>query len=129
MPNDTRQLVFVYGSLRRGHYNHACLKGARFLGPHTTEASYRMLSLGPYPAVILGGGTAITGEVYQVGPRELKRLDRLETYPREYDRQRIPTPYGPAWIYLYRHPARARARVPSGNWNEFTRGRKKSAAR
>lgn len=48
------------------------------------------------------------------------RLDRLEDYPRLYDRVLIPTPYGRAWVYLYRGPKADRALIGSGDWREIS---------
>lgn len=109
-------LVFVYGTLRRGEYNHRYLSGARRRGVYRTSPGYTLLDLGDYPAVISGGRTAIVGEVYAINDALLNRLDRLEGYPHEYTRERISTPYGPAWIYLYRHHPAHSPVIPGGDW-------------
>lgn len=108
--------VFVYGTLRQGQANQTFLSGAALLGQHRTEPRFRMLDLGPYPGVVSGGKTAIHGEVYAIDGRILTLLDRLEDYPTSYDRQHISTPWGPAFIYLYRGPAPKGRVVPSGDW-------------
>lgn len=110
-------LVFVYGTLRRGEANHHLLSGAEFCGVHRTRPCYRMLHLGTYPGVVAGGSIAIEGEVYQVDKKGLVHLDRLEDYPRLYTRRLIPTPWGRAWIYLYRGSRDNRTQVPTGRWN------------
>jgi gamma-glutamylcyclotransferase (GGCT)/AIG2-like uncharacterized protein YtfP len=111
--------VFVYGTLLRGDVNHPLLQGARFLGEHRTRPCFTMYALGAYPGVAGGGRTAVTGEVFRVDGAGLKRLDRLEDYPRLYDRQLIPTPYGRAWIYLYRGDLRDRPVIQGGDWRAF----------
>jgi len=78
------------------------------------------LILGAYPGVARGGSTAIAGEVYGIDGRCLARLDRLEEYPRLYDREPILTPYGRAWIYLYRGRLADRAALPGGDWRSLT---------
>jgi gamma-glutamylaminecyclotransferase len=108
-------LVFVYGTLMRGHVNHGLLAGAEFLGTHRTGRAFRLVSLGPYPGALAGGRTALSGEVYRVSPRTLARLDRLEAVPREYVRRRVDTPWGAAWIYLLTRARRGRA-LPDGVW-------------
>ncbi|MCK8515659.1 gamma-glutamylcyclotransferase [Methylonatrum kenyense] len=108
--------VFVYGTLRKGQANHGQLRSAEFLGRHRTEPEFRMLDLGPYPGVARGGRTAITGEVYAINQTILVRLDRLEDYPQTYDRERLATPWGPAFIYLYRWPTLDSPTVASGDW-------------
>lgn len=108
-------LLFVYGTLLRGEPNHRLLSGARFVGHHATEAAYTMYDLGGYPGVVDEGETAIRGEVYGVNGRTLTVIDRLEEVPVEYLRGGIDTPYGAAWIYLYRGRRRGRV-VRSGTW-------------
>ncbi len=109
-------LVFVYGTLRRGEVNHYLLSGAEFMGVHRTRPGYRMLHLGTYPGVVAGGSTAIEGEVYRVNQKRFVHLDRLEAYPRLYSRKLIPTPWGRAWIYLYRGNRGNRRAIPTGSW-------------
>jgi gamma-glutamylaminecyclotransferase len=116
MGSSVLNLVFVYGTLRRGEVNHYLLSGAEYCGVHVTRPRYRMLHLGTYPGVVAGGASAIEGEVYRVGGEQLVRLDRLEAYPRLYTRQLIPTPWGRAWIYLYRGSRSNRSTIPSGIW-------------
>ncbi|HYN79683.1 MAG TPA: gamma-glutamylcyclotransferase family protein [Lamprocystis sp. (in: g-proteobacteria)] len=111
--------VFVYGTLLRGEVNHHLLAGARFLGPHRTDPCFCLLRVGAYPGVVRAGGDAIRGEVFQVDTAGLRRLDRLEEYPRLYDRQLILTPYGRAWIYLYRGPRADRPVIHRGDWRAY----------
>ncbi len=115
-PDTPAQRVFVYGSLRRGQSHHRLLGDAPFLGTHTTEPVFTMLDLGPYPGVVCGGVTAVVGEVYAIGYRMLERLDQWEDYPLTYDRRRISTRYGDAWIYLYRSKDSDADTVASGDW-------------
>jgi gamma-glutamylaminecyclotransferase len=109
-------LVFVYGTLRRGEVNHYLLSGTEFCGVHLTRPRYRMLHLGTYPGVVAGGSSAIEGEIYRVDTKVLVKLDRLEAYPRLYTRKLIPTEWGRAWIYLYRGSRQSRSVIPSGSW-------------
>lgn len=111
-----RHRVFVYGTLLRGGVNHRLLAGAELLGPHRTEPCFTLFRLGAYPGLARGGSTAVAGEVYRVDAADLARLDRLEEYPRLYDRVLIPTAYGRAWVYLYRGPIGNRPVIHSGDW-------------
>jgi gamma-glutamylaminecyclotransferase len=115
-----RHQVFVYGTLLRAEVNHHLLAGAQFLGPHRTQACYTLYDLDAYPGLSSGGRTAIAGEVYRVGDAALHQLDRLEDYPRLYDRVLIPSPYGRAWIYIYRGRLNDRPVIPSGDWRTVT---------
>jgi gamma-glutamylcyclotransferase (GGCT)/AIG2-like uncharacterized protein YtfP len=111
--------VFVYGTLMRGEVNHGLLAGAALLGPHRTAPCFGLLRVGAYPGAVRGGRGAIRGEVYRIDSAGLRRLDHLEEYPKLYDRQLIPTPYGRAWIYLYRGPRVDRPTIVGGDWRAF----------
>ncbi len=111
-----RGRVFVYGTLRPGGSNHHLLAGSRHHGTCTTEAAYRMLDLGSCPGVVEGGETAVTGDVFTVTPAVFRDLDALEDYPRTYTRTRIHTPWGEAWMYIYRPRGRRAPEIASGDW-------------
>ena len=79
MPQQLSQLVFVYGSLKRGYALHAMLQGQVCLGNAVTEPLYRLFDLGSYPGLVeWPEGIAIRGEVYQVSLDCLIRLDEAE---------------------------------------------------
>lgn len=84
-----------------------------------------MRDLGAYPGVV-AGRTAIVGEVYAVNVEQLNRLDRLEDFPRLYNRVLLPTPWGYAWIYVYREAISGRRCVASGDWCEYASARLRS---
>ena len=73
------QLVFVYGSLKRGYALHRLLKTADFVGPAVTQPLYRIFNLGSYPGLVdWPAGLSIAGELYRVDPECLNQLDRAE---------------------------------------------------
>ena len=82
--------IFVYGTLLSGEGDHRQLRGARPLAVRRTEPLYTLVSLGPYPALLDGGTTSVTGEVYDVDGDLLSALDRFEGVPRLYRRARDP---------------------------------------
>ncbi|MCG7921012.1 MAG: gamma-glutamylcyclotransferase [Candidatus Thiodiazotropha lotti] len=110
--------VFVYGTLRRAQVNHDLLNSASYLGNHQTQPVYKMYHLGSYPGVVKRGSTSISGEVFLVDALTMSHLDRLEGYPRAYTRELIPTPWGQAWIYLYRGSLRGRQIIQTGRWHD-----------
>jgi gamma-glutamylcyclotransferase (GGCT)/AIG2-like uncharacterized protein YtfP len=110
--------VFVYGTLRRDEINHHLLRDANFCGCHTTAPHYSMVNLGSYPGVVKQGRTAIQGEVYEVDAGIMAALDRLEGYPTAYSRELIQTPWGRAWIYIYRGSRNGRKTISSGVWHD-----------
>lgn len=113
-----RHLVFVYGSLRRGERYAYLLAGERYLGPHKTPPRYTMFSLGDWPAIMGDGDVAVVGDVFNIHRSKLAHLDAFECCPNLFVRQRIPTPYGPAWVYCFRQRPTNAATVSSGDWRD-----------
>ncbi len=110
-----QHLVFVYGTLRQGEYNHHYLSTAQFLGLHESDAQYTLYDLGPYPGVS-DGQQSVQGEVYLIDDDTLAALDKLEDVPVEYRRESINTPFGQAWIYIYQDTEKLTEEVGSGDW-------------
>lgn len=110
--------LFVYGSFQRGAPAHRLLHPARFLGTARTEASFQMVDLGAYPAMIAGGRQVIEGELYKVDGALLERLDRYEEHPFLYTRSPIRLAGGEeAFSYLLSPGhARGKRRLPGGRW-------------
>jgi gamma-glutamylaminecyclotransferase len=103
--------LFVYGTLKRGEPNHDHLVGARFLGKARTQPIYRLLDLGAYPGLVRNDpdGRSVLGELWEVGPDTLARLDEFEEVPQLFLRQAVQLTghSGPAQAYFYRgRPAR-----------------------
>jgi len=89
-------LLFVYGTLKRGGHNHRLLGAAEFVGPARTEPKYRLIDCGAYPALVehAAAPLEITGELYRIAP-EIQRsllpaLDELEDEGTLYRRVVIP---------------------------------------
>lgn len=74
----TSPFLFVYGSLKGGLAHHRELRGAKLVGPARTAPRYRLLDLGRYPALAMGGSRAVLGELYRVSPDLLLCLDEFE---------------------------------------------------
>ena len=73
------QLIFVYGSLKRGFRLHHLLEDQEFVSQAVTVPTYLIFDLGEYPGLIEAEtGFAIRGEVYRVDPECLALLDEAE---------------------------------------------------
>jgi gamma-glutamylcyclotransferase (GGCT)/AIG2-like uncharacterized protein YtfP len=110
--------VFVYGTLLRGLRNHHLLAGATFAGPARTERRYTLYDMGGYPALVEGGATSVTGEIWEVDEATLAALDRLEQHPTWYERRPLHL-IGHIAVEGYLMPRTAvagRPRVASGDW-------------
>lgn len=108
--------VFVYGTLMVHETNHHYLRAATYLGRVRTAPRYRLFSLGSYPVLCLHGRQRVCGEVYRVSTATLRQLDRLEEYPHYYQRTKIPTAFGPAWLYFQVQPPVGARAIASGDW-------------
>lgn len=71
------ELLFAYGTLKRGFSNHAILRGAILQEEVLTRPCYRLVTLGDYPA-LAPGAHAIAGELYQISASLLPELDDFE---------------------------------------------------
>lgn len=111
-----KHLVFVYGTLRRGGRNNYMLADADFLCRHWTRPQFTMFQLGTFPAVVPRGSTAIAGEIYRVSDRLFGLLDELECYPQVFFRERIETPAGDSWMYIYNRLVGTEHEVEHGDW-------------
>lgn len=109
-------LLFVYGTLKRGLANHQQLSAARYAG-EAAMPGVDLHDLGPFPMAVSGRGTVL-GELYGVDAATLARLDRFEGVPRLYRRERLPLGDGrTAWIYLGQpRQVRHSPRLDGGCW-------------
>lgn len=119
-----KNLIAVYGSLRKGFGNHRLLEKSKYLGDFKTEPKFSLYNLGSYPGLKENGITEVVMEVYEVDEYTAHRVDNLEGYtPGEkayfYDKIPIETPWGTASVYTYVNPISENKLVESGDWTEF----------
>jgi gamma-glutamylcyclotransferase (GGCT)/AIG2-like uncharacterized protein YtfP len=105
-------LVGVYGSLKKGFYNHCVMvdAGATFV-EHREITGYRLYSLGAFPALLEGEGR-VHLEVYEV--ENIEPLDILEGHPTFYKREMI----NGVWVYIYQDTVDEASYIRSGVWSE-----------
>lgn len=84
-----RELLFVYGTLKRGFGNHWYLEKAKFLGNAETVEKYALYEVGIPYVVKEEKISTIKGEVYEVGRAELTAIDKLEGHPKYYRREKV----------------------------------------
>jgi len=114
-----RQLVLVYGTLKRGQPNHHQLGGSPCRG-EARLAGLALFDLGPFPMAVASAeaDASLLGELYALSAEQLAALDRFEGAPRLYERQRHTLADGRAvWVYVGRaRQVRHVARIASGVW-------------
>ena len=84
-----------------------------------TQPLYELIDLGPYPALIEGGETAVSGEVFDVDESLLPLLDEYEDCPELY--RRLPVRLCGEWVaqayVMPRESLKPEFRaIPSGDW-------------
>ncbi|MDQ7056677.1 MAG: gamma-glutamylcyclotransferase family protein [Persephonella sp.] len=118
-----KNFVFVYGTLRKGFWNHSFLGNSRFLGYGKTKEKYSLYA-DSIPYVVKEPLTQIKGEIYEVDDETLQRLDELEGHPSFYKRELVDviTEDGKlikAWIYFY--PYKNGHLIQSGDYKDCRR--------
>jgi gamma-glutamylcyclotransferase (GGCT)/AIG2-like uncharacterized protein YtfP len=135
MKSDTgSELVFVYGTLRRGGSNAFRMDGAEFVGRGSVAGCLHAISW--YPGLVLGNGCGrVVGEVYRVGAEHLRALDEFEGISAseiegaEYRRVRVEvipdagTDTWIAWAYEWKGAVDEGALVWSGDWLDVVQPR------
>jgi gamma-glutamylcyclotransferase (GGCT)/AIG2-like uncharacterized protein YtfP len=113
--------LFAYGTLLSGEGNHRVLGGSRLLGLRRTEPRYTLVSLGAFPALLVGGETSVAGEVFEVDDDTLAAVDRLEGHPHFYRRIRVRLLGGESvqGYVLARVRKGTYPMIKSGDWREF----------
>ena len=116
--NQARFTLFVYGTLLPGEPAHALLEGALAMGPARTPPTFNLFDLGPYPALVAGGSTAVVGELFEVTRAMLLAIDVHEEVPVLFGRSRIRLDDGREVETYLLDPARVRGRrrIRSGDW-------------
>lgn len=93
-------LVFVYGTLKRGFYNHDLLEKSKgnYLGL-SEVFGYGCINRPGFPFAVKNNRRKVKGEVFKIPDDSLARLDALEGYPNMYTRSLVETDFGKAWMY------------------------------
>jgi gamma-glutamylcyclotransferase (GGCT)/AIG2-like uncharacterized protein YtfP len=121
----TRELVFVYGTLRRGGTNHFRMSGADLVAEGVVKG--RIYRISWYPGLVLGDEGEVKGEVYSVDAAQLLELDTFEGLSAgemggsEYRRVKavVSRPDGntlSAWVWEWIGPFDVKDLLAQGDW-------------
>ncbi len=80
--------LFVYGTLKRGGRNVHLMSGGECRGVAATAPRYALVELVGHPGLV-PGDLAVRGEVWDVPPPTLARLDEFEGVPHPFDRRPV----------------------------------------
>jgi len=119
-----KELLFVYGSLKKGFDNHNLLtKYAKRIGKAITIGKFGMFedSFGNYPYLVPVPKMRIHGELYLIERKELlDKLDQFEGAPEYYERKKIlvKSHRGThrAFVYIQPHTAIPEDQEPLREW-------------
>ena len=126
MSDGSGELVFVYGTLRRGGSNAFRMNGAEFVSAGQVEG--KLYAISWYPGLVLErGGETVEGDLFRVGSAQLGALDDFEGisaneiegpgYRRE--RSEVSIRDGEvevAWTYEWKGPVDESRWIQSGDW-------------
>jgi len=110
-------LLFVYGTLRSEFENeYACLLRSQgeFVGRATVRGAIYRVEF--YPAYRPEPAGEVHGEVYRLRDPAATFAVLDEYEGDDFERVRVETTLGEAWIYRYRHELPAAARLASGDF-------------
>jgi gamma-glutamylaminecyclotransferase len=112
--------LFVYGTLRQGEARHALLAGARLLGMATTLPAFYLVDVGPYAALVRGGKTAVTGELYVMDLETRGAIDVERQVPILFTREKVQlADAADTDAYLLTNDqVRGRRRLAHGDWKK-----------
>jgi len=110
--------LFVYGLLLQGEREHGLLEGAPLLGEVLTAAEHTLVDLDFYPALLVGGRAAVSGELYGVSRHLRFKLDVHHQCPALFRRVSVKLADGTeAETYaMDEDKVRGKRRLRGGSW-------------
>ena len=118
--------LIVYGTLMSGERNHRFCRNAVSITPCTVTGT--LYNTGYcFPAFVPEGNTIVKAELIEIPLADWADVDRLEGYPRQYDRQLLQATLADGgevtgWVYIMIElPDQAKV-IKSGSWKEYRHG-------
>jgi gamma-glutamylcyclotransferase (GGCT)/AIG2-like uncharacterized protein YtfP len=123
----TGDLLFVYGTLRRGASADLSRSSSSFdvTFVDTDRINGKLYNIGWYPGIkdVRGGAfnsilSTVTGDVFLIRDDTVRDvLDAYEGYPHLYDRCQVETEDGRmVWVYTYNGQPPGESFLPTGDW-------------
>jgi len=118
--------LIVYGTLMFGERNHRFCRNAVSINPCTITGTLYDTGYG-FPAFVPEGENTVAAELIEIPFEDWEAVDRLEGYPRLYDRLMFPAKLADGmdttgWVYVMHNlPERAQV-IESGSWKEYRHG-------
>ena len=112
--------IIVYGTLMTGERNHRFCRNAVSIRPCSIQGTLYDTGWG-FPTFVPGETGTVKAELIELPIADWPAMDRLEGYPRLYDRRRVSamlTDGGTveAWVYVMNELPQQAKIITSGNW-------------
>jgi gamma-glutamylcyclotransferase (GGCT)/AIG2-like uncharacterized protein YtfP len=111
-------LLFAYGSLLPGERDHELLAGATHIGAVRTKPGYKLVDLGVYPALLVGGDVSVAGELYRIDKKHRFNIDVRKECPVLFHRTTVTLEDGSeaeAYV-MHEEQVRGKRRIAIGDW-------------
>ena len=118
--------LIVYGTLVSGERNHRFCRNAVNITPCTVTGTLYDTGYG-FPAFVPEGENMVAAELIEIPFEDWEAVDRLEGYPRLYDRLMFPAKLedgteGSGWVYVMHNLPEMAQVIESGSWKEYRHG-------
>ena len=118
--------LIVYGTLMSGESNHRFCRNAVNITPCTITGTLYDTGYG-FPAFVPEGENTVTAELIEIPFEDWEAVDRLEGYPRLYDRLMFPAKLEDGsevsgWVYVMHNLPEMAQVIESGSWKEYRHG-------
>ena len=118
--------LIVYGTLMSGERNHHFCRNAISITPCAVTSTLYDTGYG-FPAFVPDGDGVVQAELIEIPIVDWADVDRLEGYPRLYDRQLLQATLvdggeATGWVYIMNSLPEGAKVIESGNWKEYRHG-------
>ena len=118
--------LIVYGTLLSGERNHHFCRNSVNITPCTVIGTLYDTGYG-FPAFVPEGEGVVNAELIEIPIEDWEAVDRLEGYPRLYDRQLISCTLADettdtGWIYIMNNLPPMATVIESGDWKGHHHG-------
>ena len=118
--------LIVYGTLMSGESNHRFCRNAVNITPCTITGTLYDTGYG-FPAFVPEGENTVAAELIEIPFEDWEAVDRLEGYPRLYDRLMFPAKLADGtdttgWVYVMHNLPEMATVIESGSWKEYRHG-------
>ena len=118
--------LIVYGTLMSGESNHRFCRNAVNITPCTITGTLYDTGYG-FPAFVPEGENTVAAELIEIPFEDWEAVDRLEGYPRLYDRLMFPAKLADGtdttgWVYVMHTLPEMAQVIESGSWKEYRHG-------